>query len=42
MTKRVVPAWRIDTPEGVFLIFSPFDAAKPEQREIATSFVLCS
>jgi hypothetical protein len=31
----VVPAWRIASPEGTFLIFTPFDTAKPEQRENA-------
>ena len=49
--EEVVPAWRITTPEGAFLI--RFDADKPEQREhaavlisrfmawkMATSFVL--
>jgi hypothetical protein len=29
----VVPAWRIETPDGVFLILTPFDACKPEIRE---------
>src|SRR5688572_21824601 len=33
--EEVVPAWRIETPEGVFLILTPFDAARPEQREKA-------
>ena len=32
---EVVPAWRIDTSEGAFLIVTPFDTAKPEQREHA-------
>ena len=31
--QEVVPAWRIETPEGVFLIFSRFDVGKPEERE---------
>ena len=31
--QEVVPAWRIETPEGVFLILTPFDASKPENRE---------
>ena len=29
----VVPAWRIETPDGVFLILTPFDAGKPEIRD---------
>jgi hypothetical protein len=50
--EKVVPAWRIDTLEGAFLVFTP-DTAKPDQREnamflisrfmawkMATSFVL--
>jgi hypothetical protein len=37
--QEVVPAWRIMTPEGTFLIFTPFEAAKPEQREHAISLV---
>ena len=32
---EVVPAWRIMTPEGAFLIFTRFDTDKPEQREYA-------
>ena len=31
--QEVVPAWRIETPEGVFIILTPFDASKPELRE---------
>ena len=31
--EEVVPAWRIETPDGVFLILTPFDATKPEIRE---------
>ena len=31
--QEVVPAWRIETPDGVFLILTPFDASKPEIRE---------
>ena len=31
--QEVVPAWRIETPEGVFLILSPFDANRPETRD---------
>ena len=31
--QELVPVWRIQTPGGVFLIFSRFDTAKPEQRE---------
>ena len=30
---EVVPAWRILTPEGDFLILTRFDADKPDQRE---------
>ncbi len=33
--QEVVPAWRITTPEGAFLIFTRFDTDKPEQREHA-------
>jgi hypothetical protein len=33
--KEVVPAWRISTPEGAFLILTRFDPAKPELRENA-------
>ena len=36
---EVVPAWRITTPEGTFLIFTRFDSAKPEQRERALSLI---
>ena len=31
----LVPMWRIETPEGNFLISTPFDTGKPEQRERA-------
>jgi hypothetical protein len=31
--QEVVPAWRIETPDGVFLILTPFDACKPEMRD---------
>ena len=31
--QELVPAWRIQTPGGIFLIFSRFDMAKPERRE---------
>ena len=31
--EEVVPAWRITTPEGAFLIFTSFDADTAEQRE---------
>lgn len=37
--QEVVPAWRITTPEGTFLIFTRFDTAKPEQREHAISLI---
>lgn len=30
---EMVPAWRITTPEGTFLICTRFDTDKPEQRE---------
>jgi hypothetical protein len=30
---EMVPAWRIATAEGTFLIFTRFDTDKPEQRE---------
>ena len=33
--QEVVPAWRITTPEGTFLIFTRFDQDKPQQREHA-------
>ena len=36
----VVPAWRINTPEGSYLVFTRFDHDKPEQRE--RLFVLIS
>ena len=28
-----IPVWRIATPEGSYLVFTPFDHDKPEQRE---------
>jgi hypothetical protein len=31
--EELVPAWRIETPEGAFLIFTRLDASKPNQRE---------
>ena len=31
--QELVPAWRIQTRGGIFLIFSRFDMAKSEQRE---------
>lgn len=34
--KEVVPAWRITTPEGAFLILTRFD---PERREKATVLI---
>ena len=37
---EVVPVWRINTPEGSYLIFTRFDHDKPEQRE--RLFVLIS
>ena len=30
---EVVPVWRINTPEGTYLVFTRFDHDKPEQRE---------
>ena len=30
---EVIPAWRINTPEGAYLVFTRFDHDKPEQRE---------
>jgi hypothetical protein len=35
----VVPAWRIATPEGTFLILSKFDPEKPGERERAMHLV---
>jgi hypothetical protein len=35
----VVPAWRIGTPDGTFLILTRFDEAKPEQCERALALV---
>jgi hypothetical protein len=29
----LVPAWRIDAPDGAWLILTPFDHDKPDQRE---------
>jgi hypothetical protein len=31
--EHVVPAWRIETPDGIFLILTPFDASKPEVQD---------
>ena len=36
---EVVPAWRITTPEGAFLIFTRLDVNKPEQRAHAIVLV---
>ena len=33
--QEVVPAWRITTPEGAFLVLTRFDTDKPEQRRRA-------
>ena len=30
---EVIPAWRIHTPEGSYIVFTRFDHDKPEQRE---------
>jgi hypothetical protein len=32
---EIVPAWRIETDEGAFLVLTRFDPDKPEQRERA-------
>ena len=37
--EEVVPAWRITTPEGTFLVLTRFDTAKPEQRDHAISLI---
>ena len=37
--EELTPAWRIETTEGAFLIFTRFDTAKPEQREHAISLI---
>jgi hypothetical protein len=37
--QEVVPAWRIETPEGAFLIFTRLDTDKPQQREHAIALV---
>ena len=37
--QEVMPAWRISSPEGDFLIFTRFDTAKPEQREHAIGLI---
>jgi hypothetical protein len=29
---EVIPVWRINTPEGSYLVFTRFDDDKPEQR----------
>jgi hypothetical protein len=36
---ELVPAWRIATPEGSYLVFSRFNSDKPEQREQALMLV---
>lgn len=36
---EVIPAWRISTPEGAFLVLTSFDQDKPEQRERALLLV---
>ena len=36
---EVVPAWRIETSEGAFLILTRFDPDKPTQRERAHSLI---
>jgi hypothetical protein len=35
----LVPAWRVATPEGSYLIFTPFAGDKPEQRARALILV---
>ena len=37
--ERLVPAWRITTPEGTFLILTRFDTNKPQQREHAIRLI---
>ena len=37
--EEVVPAWRIATAEGNFLILTRFDLGKPAQREHATVLI---
>jgi hypothetical protein len=37
--EEVVPACRIATAEGNFLVFNRFDPGKPAQREHATSLI---
>ena len=37
--QEVVPAWRVMTPESIFLIFTRFDTAKPQQREHAIALI---
>ena len=36
---EMTPAWRIETTEGVFLIFTRFDTGKPEQRARALTLI---
>ena len=36
---EMVPAWRIATPEGTFLVFTRFDTDKPEQRKRALDLI---
>ena len=37
--EEMTPAWRIETTEGVFLIFTRFDTGKPEQRARALTLI---
>ena len=37
--EELVPAWRIITPDGTFLILTRFNATKPAQREHAISLI---
>ena len=36
---EVVPAWRITTPDGTFLVLTKFDEDNPEQRERALRLI---
>jgi hypothetical protein len=35
----IVPAWRIGTPEGEYLILTRYDESQPEQRDRAISLI---
>ena len=36
---EVLPAWRITTPEGSYLVLTRFDTDKPQQRERALMLI---